>query len=551
MSGSAVRDELARRALAEIPRILSLQDRTPVSPTYGCFDRNYWHTRIVDFPSGMAQKYVLPLALVWSLDLPGNMFRGQPAIRDAVEAGIRYAARSAHKDGSCDDYYPFERASGAAAFSLIACLDAAKIIGLGPDPQIDDFLQRRGRWLGEHEESGRLSNHEGLICACLARLAERYGGEEWERLMQARLARLLSWRSEEGWFDEYGGADAGYLTLTIAQLADLDRRRPDLGLREPCAAAIRFVGAVIHPDGSLGGEYTSRNTQNFFPHGLEIAGAWCPEALAINDLGLRPLVEARSPAWDERLAGHYVTSWLLAWREWREDRPGPVELPEGRQVFPEARLLIDARAGQRLYLATSRGGAFRLFRDDRLLLADTGVAFGLEGGKVAVCHLEADNEVTLGADEIAIAGRMAYGKSARLTPFKSIVLRALMLTIGRFFPDLIRRLLQKMLVTGRNEAPFRFRRILRWTGASWQIHDEILADQGWDKVRRAGIGGFQSSLTTVMARIWQPAELQPWLDITDRVTALRPDEPLVIERAPGDGATAASPFIVEPARPVV
>ena len=32
----------------------------PHSPTYGCFDRNYWHYRIIDFPSGMAQEFVLP-----------------------------------------------------------------------------------------------------------------------------------------------------------------------------------------------------------------------------------------------------------------------------------------------------------------------------------------------------------------------------------------------------------------------------------------------------------------------------------------------------------
>lgn len=534
MSGSPwARDVLARRALAEIPRILSLQDRTPVSPTHGCFDRNYWHTRIVDFPSGMAQKYVLPLALVWSLDLPGNMFRSQPAIRDSIVAGIRYAARSAHKDGSCDDYYPFERAAGAAAFSLLACLDAAEIIGLGADEEIDAFLRRRGRWLGEHEESGRLSNHEGLICACLARLGTRFGGEEWERLMQARLRRLLSWQSKEGWFDEYGGADAGYLTLTIAQLADLDRRRPELGLREPCAAAIGFLGKVMHPDGSLGGEYTSRNTQNFFPHGLEIAGAWSPQALAIADLGLRPLAEGRSPAWDERLIGHYVTSWLLAWREWRAERPGALVLAAGRQLFEEARILIEARGAQRLYLATSRGGAFRLFDGDRLLLADTGVTLGLAGGKVAVCHLEADNEVSLGVDDIGIAGRMAYARSAKLTPFKSIVLRGLMLSAGRFFPDLVRRLLQKMLVTGRDEAPFRFRRTLRWRDGRWHIRDEIDADQGWGRVEKAGIGGFQSSLTTVMARIWQPAEMQPWLDLGDRVAGLGEGRSLVVEREAG------------------
>jgi hypothetical protein len=55
-------------------------------------------------------------------------------------------------------------------------------------------------------------------------------------------------------------------------------------------------------------------------------------------------------------------------------------------------------------------------------------------------------------------------------------------------------------------------------------------------VRLAGIGGFQSSLTTVMARIWQPAELQPWLDLTAQVKALKPGEPLVVERTAGPKA---------------
>ena len=226
------RDALARHALAEIPKILTLQDRTPASATYGCFDRVYWHYRMMDFPCGMSQEFVLPLALAWSLDLPGNIYFNQPSIRDWVEAGIRYAARSAHADGSCDDYYPYERAAGAAAFSLLACLDAAEIIGIGNDTKIDSFFKKRARWLATHRESGRLSNHEALIVSCLVRMSARDDGE-WETPLHERISRLLSWQHEEVWFDEYGGADPGYLSLTIGLLADTDRRRPDLNLREP------------------------------------------------------------------------------------------------------------------------------------------------------------------------------------------------------------------------------------------------------------------------------------------------------------------------------
>ena len=58
------RDLFAREALAQIPKILTLQDRNAHSLTYGCFDRNFWHYKIIDFPAGMAAEFVWPLALV-------------------------------------------------------------------------------------------------------------------------------------------------------------------------------------------------------------------------------------------------------------------------------------------------------------------------------------------------------------------------------------------------------------------------------------------------------------------------------------------------------
>ena len=529
------RDALALRALAELPKILTLQDRTPVSPTYGCFDRAYWHYRMMDFPCGMSQEFVLPLALAWSLDIPGNRWFGDPAIREWAIAGIRFAARSAHADGSCDDYYPFERAAGAAAFSLYASLHAARILGCHDDPEIAAFLQLRGRWLAHHRESGRLSNHEALIVACLAMLGRITGADEWEAPLAERAARLKSWQHAEGWFDEYGGADPGYLSLTIGLLAEVDRMRPDLGLREPCARAIDFIACFVHPDGSLGGEYTSRGTRNFFPHGFEIAGAWSAAALRVNDRALAVLREDRQPCYaDDHIVGHHVWSWLRTWGEWRADRPAAQPLPAGRTHFAGARLLIDHAPGSRLFVGTSRGGAFKLFDDGVLVVSDTGPTLATAAGRVAVTHLEGGRLVEQGPDRIAIEGRMAWAKSTRLTPAKSVVLRVLMLGFGRFFPDLIRRLLQAVLVTGRKDAPFTFRRAFERAPGGWTVHDEIVPDRGWQDIARAGISGFQTSTTTIMARVWAPDQAQPWLDLTDRIAALQGAEPLVLERRFGD-----------------
>ena len=526
----AARAALAAEALANLPKLLMLQDRSPTSPTFGCFDRGYWHMRTADFPCGITQTFLLPLALAYALPIPGSPYYQQDELRRWAIAGVRFAARSAHPDGSCDDYYPFERASGAAAFSLFACLEAADIFGLWDDAEIIAFCQKRARWLARHEESGRLSNHEAIIIACLARLAERLGGE-WHGLMQARAARLMGWQSSEGWFDEYGGMDPGYLTLTIAMLTDAEGRFPALGLKEPIRAAIRFLSHCIAPDGSLGGEWTSRATVNFFPHGLEMAGAFEPLALQIADVAYRRFVSATQPCHaDDRIGGHHVWSQLLAWREWQAVRPEPLAFEDGLKDFPDAKLRVQQRGRLRLVCGWSRGGAFRLFDDTRLLHADTGPSLRLTDGRVAIANLDGARVAERTDNGLVIETPLAYAKSALLTPFKSIVLRAIMLTAGRFFPDLVRRMLQKLLVTGRKDAPFRFRRTLMWQGDDLIVEDELHAEQGWGMVAEAGQSGFQVGLTTVMARVWEPAQLQPWRDLTGDIAALAPGAPLVVRQ---------------------
>lgn len=526
----AARAALAAEALANLPKLLMLQDRSPTSPTFGCFDRGYWHMRTADFPCGITQTFLLPLALAYALPIPDSPYYQQDELRRWAIAGVRFAARSAHPDGSCDDYYPFERASGAAAFSLFACLEAADIFGLWDDAEIIAFCQKRARWLARHEESGRLSNHEAIIIACLARLAEKLGGE-WQGLMAARAARLQGWQSSEGWFDEYGGMDPGYLTLTIAMLTDADRRFPALDLKEPVRAAIRFLSHCIAPDGSLGGEWTSRATVNFFPHGLEMAGAWEPLALQIADVGYRRFASQTQPCHaDDRIGGHHVWSQLLAWREWHEARPAPLEFGDTLKDFPEAKLRVQQRGALRLVCGWSRGGAFRLFDGERLLRADTGPSLRLRDGRVAIANLDGAQVVERSADRLVVETPLAFAKSALLTPAKSIVLRCIMLTAGRFFPDLVRRMLQKLLVTGRKDAPFRFRRALVWEDGALVVEDELRAENGWDCVAEAGQSGFQVGLTTVMARVWEPAQFQEWQDLTGRLAALGDREPLVMRQ---------------------
>lgn len=502
---------LATRSLT---KLLTLQDRNPHSPTYGCFDRNFWHLRITDFPSGMAQEFVLPLALAYAEEFAGNPFYHNETVREWIRAGLSFAAQSAHTDGSCDDYYPFEKAAGAAAFSLYAALHAIHLAELDFE-EFSSFLELRGSWLANHQESGRLSNHEALIANNLFRLETITGKKHFAKSARRRLKRLLSWQNIEGWFYEYQGCDPGYLTLTIANLAEIDQLHPELGLRDPIRAAVQFLLELQPPDGWLSGEWTSRNTNNYFPHGFEICGKWLPEALVINSRAMAAL--AHAPEYDDdHILAHHCWSYLFAAQNWIDDRPDiEAYLSKEEYVHFSEAGFVKQRQG-RLCLLTSlnKGGSFRLYDGSKLIQSDTGVSILLQSGNKKinyVCHLWSDdNKVTLSNNQITITGNMERAKASQMTPIKNIILRILMLSIGRMNPDFVRRMLQRLLITGKSRSPFTFNRELHLFPAELKVIDHI---EGKGAIVSAGIGPAQTSTYTVMSRVFHHSQLQPWENI--------------------------------------
>lgn len=526
------RNLFAREALAQIPKILTLLDRNPHSPTYGCFDRTFWQYKVIDFPAGMSQEFVYPLALAYHTDLAENQFYQQPILKEWIEAGILYGLKSSHPNGSCDDYFPFERAAGAAAFSLLAFIDSYIMIKLD-NPKILAFLAKRADWLADHQESGRLTNHQALIVLCLELLSNLLKTDRWHTSKAQRLEQVLSWQNPEGWFQEYEGCDPGYHTLTISCLARVYELNPNPRLKDAIAKATLLAAQFVHPDGSYGGEYTSRNTYNFFPHGFELVGKWLPEALNINDRFLQGLAKGLNACYsDDRIIGHHAWNYLLAWRDYLPTRPPLKPLPQGRFYLQEGGILIERRHNTELYLALNKGGVFKLFQDKQLIASDTQFSLLVqEGNKVknAVGHLIGDYQLELEEDDITISGALGWAKQKQMNSFNLIALRLVMLTIGRFFPNLIRTILQKILITGKKKAEFTFLRRLSWQNGQWQVYDELSANS-WNQVKSVVIGVDQTSIYVVMSRTFQAGQLQPPWDLTAKVQQLKDGEPLKVSR---------------------
>ena len=521
-----------RSALAEIPKLLTLLDRNPHSPTYGCFDRNYWHYKIIDFPSGMSQEFVWPLALAFDTAADSNPYYQKPVIRDWVHAGMTFAAQRAHKDGSCDDYYPFEKASGAAAFSLLAFAESYRILGFD-DSRLLLFFQNRTDWLADHLESGQLSNHQALITLCLELMGRLLQTDRWNRQKRSRLKCVLAWQNQEGWFQEYEGFDPGYHTLTILLLAWLHQLNPeDQRLNHALSIAVDLCLDFIHPDGTFGGEYGSRNTNNYFASGFEMVSRWKPEALFLNEQYARALDQHRTPCYsDDHIIGHHLWDYFLTYRSFNPSREFS-HTRKGRVYLRQGKLLVDRRDETELYLALNKGGVFKLFKKKQVVCADTGISLLVKKGsktKNAVAHLVDDYDIDVADDCITIQGQLGWAKQQQMDSLKMIILRLVMYGFGRFFPNLIRKLLQGLLITGKKRSGIRFQRQLTWQGDAWLCEDRIEKKQ-WDDVEHICIGCDQTSIYVVMSRTYHPGQLFQVVDVTSEIKKLRPGQDLIIRR---------------------
>lgn len=564
---ASLRAAYLRSALAAIPRLLASMDRNPYRATYGCMDRQYWHYRTSSFPSEMYQEGVLPLAMVWATPLPGNSYFGSARVTELAAAGIRFAARSSHADGSCDDYYPFERALGAAVFSLAACAEAYRLLRLS-DPELLDWFRRRARWITAKSESGRLTNHHALAALGLLRVAQITGEAEFRRAAEAKIEQVLAWQDTEGWFDEYGGADPGYQTVTIDCLAKIRRATGDAWLDESLRRAVDFARAFLHPDGTYGGVYGSRGTSHFYPHGFELLAVENRAAAELADGFLRNLAADREARLaDDRLYVHRVANLLEAYQDWSPTAPiEPQPTPPTTRGFPRAGLLVRQSPGAYTVVSTARGGVFKHFASEEPV-TDAGLIVETTDGRIAVSQTHdrlrpvdgprAGDEN--GGQSLSVAVPLHWARFETASPVKQILLHAGMCTLGRWCRTLVRRLLQQRLITGRRPAPFRLTRRFEWmadanrdrcadhdtgglgydTGClghseavaqTLRVTDTIELTDPHVTVRRMSFGTDHQSAYVAAAGGYEPGILQPWTDLAEHVERLNRDRRVTITR---------------------
>jgi len=522
----------ATEALRSFPKLLGLVDRNRLSPTYGCFDRQYWHYKAIDFPSGMAETGALPLALAFAHPFPGGeRYHRQPRLAELALAAVRFAARAAHRDGSCDDYFPYERALGATAFSLYALTETCLVLG-ARDHDLLTFLARRADWVLAHDESGRLANHQALSALALLNTALATGEGRFREGAARRIERVLGWQSSEGWFWEYEGADPGYQSATVDFLAKYVAKSGERRLLDPLARAVEFCRHFVHPDGSYGGGYGSRNTYNVFPAGFELLAPDVPAAGAIA-AALRAGIAAgrRAYADDDRIFFHWVWDYLQAFLHHRPAASPPLGLGARTRYFTEARVYVRDEPGRYAIVSLAKGGVLAVFADGRRAYSDHGLIGRLDDGRLVVTQLVDDYAVSVGENDLTVEGRFGYASTLLPTPWRQLAFRLFTLTVGRVAPTLVRRLLQRLLIVGKRRAPLAFRRTVRFTSPMRLIDEVWWADgPSGRRLETLFAGTDHTAIYVATSQVFQESVLQPWHDYGPHLDALASGSRLRVER---------------------
>jgi hypothetical protein len=475
---------LQTRLVRAVPRILALLDKNPLSPTTGSFDRKYWHYKIIDFPCGMQQELILPLAYIWQEEFAGNLYYHVERLRHYVSAAINYHVRCCHPDGSMDDYFPFERAYGATAYGLAAVTEASILTDLG-SPAAVDAMEQSGSFLASYREAGVIANHLAIASLALLNVHILTGREIWKEASDRLVDELAALQHPEGWFREYEGCDLGYQTVTIEFLARRYAKSPSAKVLKLLEDNVTFVRRFLHPDGSFGGEYGSRNTYNFYPGGFALLSTKLPDAAWVLGGYLKGLESGtESHLEDDGVFSHLLSSYVtvlscehVELEEWQQITQ--VEKPE--LVYLEGAGLFVGKTGRlSVYGATSKGGLCKVFRDNELVWSDTGLAGRLNNGTVFCQNKPGIAESRVNGQAIEVKGRLQKFSSQRLGFAQMIVLRVAALTLGRWrsYSNFIRRAMQKVLIYNQRPLELAFRRVIQLHEDNIVIEDDLDVGEG-------------------------------------------------------------------------
>jgi len=444
-----------------LPRLLALYDYEQASTSYGVGDRFHWAWGLIDFGNGTFQGAANGLARLLANHLLPEGY-SETAIMNRINAMYHGAEHLSRKDGSMEEAFPYEGSFCVTALVAYDLLTALELISC----RLDNNTRKRYlsvvrpmiAFLHAAEETHAfISNHLATAVGALYKW-HKLTGENSENRAAEILGRILAEQSEEGWYREYEGADPGYQSLCTYYLADVLRMTNNTKLRESLECSLRFLWHFIHPDGSFGGIYGSRNTRFYYPAGIECLADQIPEAASLARF-MRESIKRQTvvtlTSMDEANLIPMFNSYCWA-ATLEKEIFGTSEIPcrdpiPFRRYWPASGLLVDRGEKHYTIIAGRKGGIVYHYCDGKSPCIDSGLLFKSENGNLFSTQVLAKkNAIVLKDDKMIIQSEIKPVTKQLPKPWQFVILRFLNITIMRFrYPrELIKKMLVRILITG-------------------------------------------------------------------------------------------------------
>ena len=518
-------DSYWRAVRPALARLLAALDREPNSAAYGNFDRSFWAWRFRDCPVTMFQAAIVPLAQAWASSLPKNDLYRNRRVLEWIGGALDRACRIQNANGSFDVWGPHTDHPGIAlAMALVGCR-SLEILGDELEParvaQVLSLVERACDFGLKHDEDyAFISNHQAHFVLAFHHAAKLLGKAVYQQRADKIIESILAAQSPDGWYSEYGGPDPGYESLGISSLASYWQSTRSTELLDSLRRSVEFYSYCVHPDGSVGGIYGSRHTQQYFPAGFEILSGEIPMAAAVaRYIGHRlgrgnvvtpPVVDAENLA---ALAGNYLDACAA-----RPDAfagplpPLPCEKMEDVRHFPASGITAAGTSCYYAVISAAKGGACRVFdkRSGALAYEDAGYLVRAGGKLWTSQRLQTGPPRSAGeTNEAACTAPFTEVRPEASTPVRFLLFRLASLTLFRNvrLGAWLRRQIVARLITASRKGPLRLERRVRFGGDEIQFSDRIELE------RPMAIGAVEiaRSFTAIhmgSSRYYHPAELE-------------------------------------------
>lgn len=490
---SAAAGVYRRFALSAVPRLLGTLDRDPLSLTAGSFDRDHWAWKFRDAPVMTLQVAIAPLAMLWSESWTDNPWTHNTRLLSWLELAIRETVGRQARHGGFETIGPNTFDHGVTLAMCHTLSSALLAIGDAVSAQVRDLAVdcvRRGCAFARRtrEDYAFISNHQALFALSYYRSHQLLGDPTLQAAGDASVLEILRRQSPDGWYPEYGGPDPGYETLGLHYLALCWQESGNHELLGSISRSASFLAHCVHPDGSVGGVYGSRQTALYYPGGLEILAEEIPAAAGITRFLIDRLdrnnVLTPNSSDPENLAT-LMMSYLEAATACGNRNADvraialPCEELDGVVHFEQAGITV---AGSPRYYAVAnadKGGVCRVFdkRKASVVYEDAGYII-VEGGRwwssqLLGCGRQRPSD---DARESLVVAQFARVKQARLTPGRFAILRLLNFTVFRslVLGAMVRRRVIARLITSKEVSDrFLLERTFRFLKDRVLVHDVI------------------------------------------------------------------------------